>query len=246
MKNKSKPKLFDLITTLSQSNVETSGNTQEKESKKKLDNFFPYVPSEELTLTSDEESSKKEEESKSRPTIKSDSKKQHSDDHPNKKEFKKKHSSISLELILREDTLPPLSDSNIPTEVTVEREILLRESPPEHQDAKAEAHDKSENDDKRKVEEEAIVVEEENQQDSREQVTEPEPKFSKINIGDEPKKTVSKPVNKAKKESKNVEFHDAKDSKEEDRRVSSAGSSSSSSSGELYVGKSLQCPVLSI
>ena len=153
---------------------------------------------------------------------------------PTKKEFTKKPSSISLDLILQQDSMainvPVVEIPSVPAEKSVENDVLLKQSSQEKPKVDIDLHDKPiEEESKEKVKEEEKVPE---------PVAEPEPKFSKINIGDEPKKsasTMSKQVNNtAKKESKIVEHHEH--FRDDDKRVSSAGSSSSSSSGaELYV-----------
>ena len=114
-------------------------------------------------------------------------------------------------------------------EKAVENDVLLNQAPPEKTEVDVVIHDKpKEEERKERLKEEEKQVE----------VAEPEPKFSKINIGDEPKKStsmMSKQVNNTtKKESKTMDHHKNIDFRE---RVSSAGSSSSASSGaELYVG----------
>ena len=233
-KRKGRPKLMDLISSLSQSNVEVE--IKEKDSKK-IDNFFPYVPSEDITLTTDEESSKKDGTAKNKPTNQSKPEQQQLENPPtSKKEFKKKQSSISLELILKEDTVDPLlEDSVIPiVKDKVENQILLKNSSQENQEVKPDGVDNPE-----KINAKEVVVEKEDEDNQKKDVVNEaeQPMFSKINIGDEPKKTASKPVNTGKKESKNVDNPDLRD---DDKRVSSAGSSSSSSSGELYVGDTSQ------
>ena len=61
MKKSSKPKLLDLITTLSQSNVELgTKNTKDKE-RERFEHLFPDIPTEELTMTTDEEAAKRAE-----------------------------------------------------------------------------------------------------------------------------------------------------------------------------------------
>ena len=153
---------------------------------------------------------------------------------PSKKEFRKKSSSISLDLILQQDSIainvPVVEIPSVPIEKSVENDVLLKQSSQENPKVDIDLHDKpKEEERKEKVKEEEKPVE----------VLEPEPKFSKINIGDEPKKSssmMSKQANNtAKKERKIVEHHEH--FRDDDKRVSSAGSSSSSSSGaELYVG----------
>ena len=153
---------------------------------------------------------------------------------PSKKEFRKKPSSISLDLVLQQESVieinaPVVEIPSVPKEKSVEKEVLVKQSSQEKAKVDVDLHDKP------KEEERKGTVEEEEK--PVEVVAEPEPKFSKINIGDEPKKATSvsnKQSNTAKKESKMMDHHDFRD---DDKRVSSAGSSSSSSSGaELYVG----------
>ena len=220
-KKKGRPKLLDLISSLSQSNVDV----EVKENSEKIDNFFPYVPSEEITLTTDEEISKKDGELKDEPNPREEN----FEIPPSKKELKKKQSSISLELILKEDTVDPLlEESVIPIlEEKVEDQILITNSSKEEQEVKSGEPEKI------MTKEEVVENKEEKDEDKkREVLNESEPMFSKINIGDEPRKVASKPVNPSKRENKNVDYQDFRD---DDKRVSSAGSSSSSSSGELYV-----------
>ena len=152
---------------------------------------------------------------------------------PSKKEFRKKPSSISLDLILQQDSMaidvPVVEIPSVPTEKSVENDVLLKQSSQENPKVDIDLHEKPKEEERKEKEEEKVP----------EPVAEPEPKFSKINIGDEPKKstsTMSKQVNNnAKKESKIIEHHEH--FRDDDKRVSSAGSSSSSSSGaELYVG----------
>ena len=112
----------------------------------------------------------------------------------------------------------------------MENEVLLKQNSQEKPKVELDLHDNPKEEEKKeKVKEEEKPIE---------VVAEPEPKFSKINIGDEPKKTASvmnKQSTTGKKESKMMDHHDFR---YDDKRVSSAGSSSSSSSGaELYVGK---------
>ena len=155
---------------------------------------------------------------------------------PPKKEFRKKPSSISLDLVLQQDSIiainaPVVEIPSVPKEKSVETEVLLKQSSQEKAKVEVDLHDKpKEEERKEKVKEEEKPVEV--------VVAEPEPKFSKINIGDEPKKTgsvMNKQATTAKKESKMMDHHHHFG--DDDKRVSSAGSSSSSSSGaELYVG----------
>ena len=150
---------------------------------------------------------------------------------PTKTEFRKKPSSISLDIVLQQDTsnVPVVEVPSVPIEKSVENDVLLNQAPPEKTEVDVVIHDKpKEEERKERLKEEEKQVE----------VAEPEPKFSKINIGDEPKKStsmMSKQVNNTtKKESKTMDHHKNIDFRE---RVSSAGSSSSASSGaELYVG----------
>ena len=58
MKKNSKPKLLDLITTLSQSNVELRAKNKANE-RERFEHLFPDIPTEEMTMTTDEEATKK-------------------------------------------------------------------------------------------------------------------------------------------------------------------------------------------
>ena len=60
MKKSSKPKLLDLITTLSQSNAELGTKNKEKQIER-FEQFFPDIPTEEMTMTTDEEGAKRAE-----------------------------------------------------------------------------------------------------------------------------------------------------------------------------------------
>ena len=57
-KKNSKPKLLDLITTLSQSNVELRAKNKVNE-RERFEHLFPDIPTEEMTMTTDEEATKK-------------------------------------------------------------------------------------------------------------------------------------------------------------------------------------------
>ena len=58
MKKNSKPKLLDLITTLSQNNVELRAKNKSNE-RERFERLFPDIPTEEMTMTTDEEGAKK-------------------------------------------------------------------------------------------------------------------------------------------------------------------------------------------
>ena len=54
-----KPKLLDLIATLSQNNAELRAKNRANE-RKRFEHLFPDIPTEDLTMTTEEEGTKKE------------------------------------------------------------------------------------------------------------------------------------------------------------------------------------------
>ena len=59
-----KPKLLDLIATLSQNNAELRAKNRANE-RKRFEHLFPDIPTEDLTMTTEEEGTKKEQTIKS-------------------------------------------------------------------------------------------------------------------------------------------------------------------------------------